>query len=428
MGGLTESFPDYYEVGRRAARPAAAGARAFDRSRVVPLDCARLQVLGIPRGATDAEIKRSYRKVLGARPRRPSRPPRTLRGAARRALWCWSRAPLRARRNPRATALFSRARAVLRVSPPPSPAPLRPSLQLAMKWHPDKNPDNGEEASTKFQLVGEAYAVLSDKEKKAIYDQYGYEALRDGIPDGAGGTKGGWSYKGDAAEIFSSFFGTENPFADFGFGDSVPFATRLRRPGPQKPEPIVKELDCTLEELYNGCTKKFTITRKRYSAESPGELKDDAKELVINIKPGWKKGTKVTFACEGDEGVNVVPADIVFVVSEKPHAAFAREGADLIYTANIDLVDALVGCQIAVPTLDGRVLSIPCPEVVSPGYEKLIEGEGMPLSKTPAKHGMLKIHFKLNFPKYLAQKVKDDLRPLLTPPVSEPSVKVNPAK
>ena len=285
-----------------------------------------------------------------------------------------------------------------------------------MKWHPDKNPDNGEEASTKFQLVGEAYAVLSDKEKKAIYDQYGYEALRDGIPDGAGGTKGGWSYKGDAAEIFSSFFGTENPFADFGFGDSVPFATRLRRPGPQKPEPIVKELDCTLEELYNGCTKKFTITRKRYSAESPGELKDDAKELVINIKPGWKKGTKVTFACEGDEGVNVVPADIVFVVSEKPHAAFAREGADLIYTANIDLVDALVGCQIAVPTLDGRVLSIPCPEVVSPGYEKLVEGEGMPLSKTPAKHGMLKIHFKLNFPKYLAQKVKDDLRPLLTPP------------
>ena len=79
-------------------------------------------------------------------------------------------------------------------------------------------------------------------------------------------------------------------------------------------------------------------------------------------------------------------------------------------------------------TLDGRVLSIPCPEVVSPGYEKLVEGEGMPLSKTPAKHGMLKIHFKLNFPKYLAQNVKDSLRPLLTPPVSEPSVKVNPAK
>ena len=68
------------------------------------------------------------------------------------------------------------------------------------------------------------------------------------------------------------------------------------------------------------------------------------------------------------------------------------------------------------------------PRLTAPGYEKLIEGEGMPLSKTPAKHGMLKIHFKLNFPKYLAQNVKDSLRPLLTPPVSEPSVKVNPAK
>ena len=128
-----------------------------------------------------------------------------------------------------------------------------------MKWHPDKNPDKAEEASTKFQLVGEAYAVLSDKEKKSIYDQYGYEALRDGIPDGAGGQRGGWSYKNNAQEIFEGFFGTANPFADFGFGESVPFATRLRRPGPQKPDPVNKPLPCTLEEVRVSPKRRWVV-------------------------------------------------------------------------------------------------------------------------------------------------------------------------
>jgi DnaJ-class molecular chaperone len=128
-----------------------------------------------------------------------------------------------------------------------------------MKWHPDKNPDKAEEASTKFQLVGEAYAVLSDKEKKSIYDQYGYEALRDGIPDGAGGQRGGWSYKNNAQEIFEGFFGTANPFADFGFGESVPFATRLRRPGPQKPDPVNKPLPCTLEEVRGSPKRRWVV-------------------------------------------------------------------------------------------------------------------------------------------------------------------------
>ena len=94
---------------------------------------------------------------------------------------------------------------------------------------------------------------------------------------------------------------------------------------------------------------------------------------MINIKPGWKKGTKVTFACEGDEGLNIVPADICFVLEEAPHDKFEREANDLVYTAHIPLADALTGCQVMVPTLDGRVLSIPCPEVVFPGYEKLVE-------------------------------------------------------
>mmetsp|Transcript_37210 Transcript_37210/g.48105 ORF Transcript_37210/g.48105 Transcript_37210/m.48105 type:complete len:249 (-) Transcript_37210:695-1441(-) len=188
--------------------------------------------------------------------------------------------------------------------------------KLAMKWHPDKN-QNSAEASQMFQSIGEAYDVLSDKEKKAIFDQYGYEGLRDGIPDQDGNMKGGYKYTQNAAEIFNQFFGTENPFADFGFGQSVPFASRLQRNGPRKLDPIIKDLTCSLEELFNGCTKKLAVTRKRFKQDI-GEFVDETKQLVVSVKPGWKAGTKITFPCEGDEGPNIVPPDLVTHTNNTP--------------------------------------------------------------------------------------------------------------
>lgn len=283
--------------------------------------------------------------------------------------------------------------------------------KVAMKWHPDKNIDNAEEASRMFQLVGEAYDVLSDKERRAIYDQYGYEGLRDGVADGAGGMRGGYSYKQNGQEIFENFFGTKNPFAMFGFGESTPFAARLNKPGPEKPEPITHQLVCTLEELYNGCTKKINVTRKRFTPE--GVLQDETKQLTITVRPGWKKGTKVTFPGEGDESVQALAPDVVFVIAEKTHAHFVREGNNLIFTARISLADALSDCSLQVPALDGRLLSLPCPEVVSPYYEKLVPGEGMPNSKAPSQKGDMVIRFHLLFPRYLSDDKKMKLRELL---------------
>lgn len=126
--------------------------------------------------------------------------------------------------------------------------------------------------------------------------------------------------------------------------------------------------------MYNGCNKKFDVTRKRFSPD--GQLVDETKQLSINVKPGWKKGTKITFPGEGDESKTATTPDIVFVVTEKIDAAdgFGRDGNNLIYTYKLSLADALSDCSLQVPTLDSRLLSYPCPEVVSPYYEKRIAG------------------------------------------------------
>ncbi|GMI06373.1 hypothetical protein TrRE_jg3156 [Triparma retinervis] len=280
--------------------------------------------------------------------------------------------------------------------------------KLAMKWHPDKNADNKAEAEIKFQEIAEAYDVLSDKAKRAVYDQFGYEGLRDGVPD-ASGERAGYEYKSNGEEIFQNFFGTSNPFADFGFGESTPFTSRLKKAGPKKMDAIVKDLPCTLEELFNGCVKKLKVTRK-------SELVDEDKVLSVSVKPGWKKGTKITFPCEGDEGADIIPADVVFVIAESPHACLVRESGNLVFTAKISLSDALTECAIAVPALDGRKLSLPCPEVVSPGYEKVIVGEGMPLKK--GGRGDLVIRFKILFPNFLDEGKKKVLRETLAGTVS----------
>lgn len=293
--------------------------------------------------------------------------------------------------------------------------------KLAMKWHPDKNPDNLEEASKKFQEIGEAFDVLSDPEKRAIYEQYGYDGLVNGIPEAAGGSTAGYQYDGNATAMFESFFGTSNPFANFGFGDSKPFASKLNKPPLQKPDPVCYDLNCTLAELYNGCVKRFNITRKRpngmLDANGAPEMSNEQKTLTITIKAGWKQDTKITFPNEGDECPGKLTPDVVFVIKEVKDTDadfqyYSRNGNELIYTYKIPLSDALTDCSLRIPTLDKRIISIACPEVVSPYYEKKVPGEGMPSSKT-GKKGDLIIRFHILFPQYLNLAKKEKIREIL---------------
>jgi len=215
---------------------------------------------------------------------------------------------------------------------------------------------------------------------------------------------GGFS---DPHNLFKEFFGSGNPFAGMGFGGGGMGMDVEGMMGSMggKPSTIKRLLGLTLEELYTGVTKRVKITRKRGGVNSE-------KLLEIVVKPGWKKGTSVTFEHEGDEVQGGgKPANITFVIEEKSHERFQRSGDDLLIDYKLKLVDALCGTKLEVKCLDDRVLTVAVPEVITPGYIKRVPGEGMPKSK--GGKGDLVLRFEVTFPSYISEPKKASLRSLL---------------
>ncbi|KAI4333918.1 hypothetical protein L6164_018669 [Bauhinia variegata] len=315
--------------------------------------------------------------------------------------------------------------------------------KLAMKWHPDKNPNNKKDAEAKFKQISEAYEVLSDPRKRAIYDQYGEEGLKGQVPPpDAGGASfyssgdGPTSFRfnpRNAEDIFAEFFGYSNPFSGMGgMGGHAGPGMRSRFPGgifgddifgsfgegghmnpgaPRKAPPIENKLPCSLEDLYKGTTKKMKISREIIDASGTSMQVEEI--LTINVKPGWKKGTKITFPEKGNEQPNVTAADLVFIIDEKPHSVFTRDGNDLVVSQKISLVEALTGYTVQLTTLDGRSLTMPINNVIHPNYEEVVPKEGMPLQKDPTKKGNLRIKFNIKFPTRLTAEQKSGIKKLL---------------
>lgn len=135
--------------------------------------------------------------------------------------------------------------------------------------------------------------------------------------------------------------------------------------------------------------------------------------VTIEVKPGWKKGTKITFPDKGNEQLHQLPADLVFVIDEKPHNVFTRDGHDLIINRRITLAEAIGGTTVDVTTLDNRTLSVPVTKIVSPGYEHVVSGEGMPITEDRRNRGDLKIRFEVAFPNKLTPDQRAALKRVL---------------
>ncbi|OWM89582.1 dnaJ homolog subfamily B member 1 [Punica granatum] len=300
--------------------------------------------------------------------------------------------------------------------------------RLAMKWHPDKNPVNHEEAEAKFKLVSEAYDVLIDPRRRQIYDLHGEEALK-GAPDfpppparspsSAGSRSDSSSFRFDrrnADEVFADFFSDHlsrsRVFGEKGHRAGSGKEGRSRENGGgKKPPPVESKLPCSLEELYKGARKKMRISR--VVPDEFGKPKTVEETLKIDILPGWKKGTKITFPEKGNHEPGATPPDLIFVVDEKPHPVFKREGNDLVVVQTVTLLEALTGKTHNLTTLDGRNLDIQGIDIIRPGHEVVIPNEGMPHSKDPSKKGNLKVRFDIKFPLQLTGDQKSDLTRVL---------------
>ncbi|AQK60885.1 DnaJ subfamily B member 4 [Zea mays] len=347
--------------------------------------------------------------------------------------------------------------------------------RLARTWHPDKNLTGGAEAEAKFKQITEAYEasessrraflpvmmylgihmityfwkkriamnrlVLSDPEKRAIYDQYGEEGLKGMPPPGSqsrssttAGPSGPSNFHynpSDPDDFFAEFMASNKTYSfdhdrrRFQPRSHWTSARNSRSEAPsgsqkengastsniEKPPPVEKTLLCTLEELYNGTKRKMKITRN--VAKPDGRIEVETEVLAVEVLPGWKKGTKITFPNKGDKLHGQLAQDLTFVLDSKPHDVYNLEGNNLLVKQVIPLVDALAGAEINLTTLDGRNLPVRVEEVVRPGYEVVLENEGWPIRKEPGKKGKLVIKFDVTFPMRLSPSQRAAIRRIM---------------
>lgn len=288
----------------------------------------------------------------------------------------------------------------------------------AMKHHPDKNPDNKKESEKKFKEINEAYEVLSDGNKRAVYDQYGEDGLKypGGMrppQGGGGGAGGGWPFGGMPQQQRSGMnFGDGGSFTfqfgnggtgggnDFGGFDidealaslfegtgrgSRGMGHRARQQSQSRQaasRSLIINVECTLEQLYHGKTKKLkvsdTVGIGMGMGMGPTAI---SKKFDVNIKAGYKPGTKITYPPTPD-----FPKEVVFILKELKHSHFTRRTgsgrrSDLEWICVLTRKQVKQGVTIKVPLLDGSVLKINSTAyTVRDGLEVTFPGLGMPLS------------------------------------------------
>jgi molecular chaperone DnaJ len=314
--------------------------------------------------------------------------------------------------------------------------------QSALKWHPDRNPVNKEEAEIKFRECTEAYSVLSDPQKRQIYDTYGHEGLRGSNV----GTDFNSSVFQDFHDIFGDFFGFEDLFS----------GGRRGRGRNQRGADLRYDMTLTFEEAAAGVTTKvklpkqelcsacngtgakkgtgvtscqtcggrgqmayqqgfFTITRTCPACQGAGQIirerclecrgngrVEREKIIELRIPPGVDSGTRLRVTGEGEQGPNGGPAgDLYVVLDVKEHQFFERRGADLYCTIPLSVAQAALGTELQVPGLGGEE-KLKIPEGTQSDAVFRVKGKGLPDPRGGGK-GDLYYHVRVLTPTKLTR-------------------------
>lgn len=326
--------------------------------------------------------------------------------------------------------------------------------KLARKYHPDLNPDN-KEAEEKFKEANEAYEILSDKEKRSRYDQFGHAGVDPNFGAGGGGFDGGFDF-GDLGDIFGSFFGG-------GFGGG----RRTNPNAPQRGESIRLSLILSFEEAAFGCEKAVTVERLEpcpscqgsgcaegtapevcpdcrgtgtvqvrrqtpmgvFATSSPcarcggkgkiihqpcrecrgaGSVRK-RKTIQASIPAGIDNGQTISIRGQGNAGKNGGPAgDLLITITVRPHEIFRREGTSVLCEAPITFAQAVLGAELEIPTIDGKV-KYDIPEGTQSGTVFRLKGKGIP-SINGRGRGDQYVTVTIETPRNLTREQKEALR------------------
>lgn len=329
--------------------------------------------------------------------------------------------------------------------------------KLAMKFHPDRNPNNKEEAEKKFKQIGSAYSVLSDSNKRKQYDMFGAEGVSN---------MGSVDAQFNPFNMFSTVFGNNmNPFGDMN--------KRGEQSDKKSPNKSIN-LNVKLSDLYNGkeikldynkrikcsqcsgsgaselkylinckdckgegniviikqfgpmiqkivqechaCRGKGKMVQKGYECPKCNGNKTEIfkKKISFFIQPGTREGNKYVFKEDSDWNPDYKRVgDLVIILNSMSDPIFKREGDNLIINKNVSIKDALIGLKFRIKHMDNRILEFKFNNILSPDQELVAEKEGMPILNDGMDNGNLIIRFKIVFPELLDSKRKHYLNQIL---------------